>query len=73
TLLPELLRHAADISGLPVWFSKFLLDGRLIIFGFLIAIGTVFFPQGLLTPATFRRRTPQPEVTAPLPEGNEVA
>jgi branched-chain amino acid transport system permease protein len=50
TALPELLRAAADISGLPVWLSVFLRDGRLIIFGSLIVLGTLFFPQGLVKP-----------------------
>jgi branched-chain amino acid transport system permease protein len=45
----------ADIGGLPPWFSQFLRDGRLIIFGVLIAVGTVFFPQGLITPGLLRR------------------
>ena len=55
TALPEMLRGAADLGGLPHWFAQFLRDGRLIIFGVLIAVGTVFFPQGLITPALFRR------------------
>ena len=55
TALPEMLRGAADVGGLPHWFAQFLRDGRLIIFGVLIAVGTVFFPQGLITPALFRR------------------
>jgi len=40
---------------LPAWLAQFLRDGRLIIFGVLIAMGTVFFPQGLITPAVLRR------------------
>jgi branched-chain amino acid transport system permease protein len=56
TVLPELLRAIAGINGIPPWLGKFLLDGRLIIFGLLIALGTLFFPQGLLTPELFRRR-----------------
>ncbi|MEP7289948.1 MAG: branched-chain amino acid ABC transporter permease [Chloroflexota bacterium] len=56
TLLPELLRGIADIAGLPPWLAQFLRDGRLIIFGVLIAIGAVFFPQGLINPEMFRRR-----------------
>ena len=55
TALPELLRAAAGIDGLPTWLALFLREGRLIIFGLLIAIGTVFFPQGLITPALLRR------------------
>src|SRR3712207_7664195 len=45
TALPEILRAAAQNRFLPAWFEKFLVDGRLIIFGVLIAIGTIFFPQ----------------------------
>jgi branched-chain amino acid transport system permease protein len=56
TALPEILRAIADIPGLPLWFSQFLRDGRLMIFGLLIVIGTLFFPQGLVTPNLFKRR-----------------
>lgn len=59
TALPELLRAAADIPGLPLWLAQFLRDGRLIIFGLLIVIGTIFFPQGLVTPDWFKRRKPR--------------
>ncbi|HEX2440426.1 MAG TPA: branched-chain amino acid ABC transporter permease [Methylomirabilota bacterium] len=55
TALPEVLRGLADLGGLPAWFAQFLRDGRLIIFGVLIALGTVFFPHGLITPAVLRR------------------
>ena len=54
--LPEVLRAVAGIAGLPGWLAQFLRDGRLIIFGLLIAIGAVFFPQGLITPELFRGR-----------------
>jgi len=56
TALPEVLRAIADIPNLPLWLASFLRDGRLIIFGLLIVIGTIFFPQGLVTPALFKRR-----------------
>jgi len=61
TALPEVLRALADIPGLPIWLAEFLKNGRLIIFGLLIAIGTIFFPQGLVTPEWLRslRRKPQ--------------
>jgi branched-chain amino acid transport system permease protein len=55
TALPEALRGIAGVAGLPEWLAAFLRDGRLIIFGVLIAIGTVFFPQGLITPGLLRR------------------
>ncbi|MDZ8257950.1 branched-chain amino acid ABC transporter permease [Nostoc sp. ChiQUE01b] len=56
TALPEILRSLADTGGLPNWLAQFLRDGRLIIFGFLIVIGTIFFPQGLITPDIFQRK-----------------
>jgi branched-chain amino acid transport system permease protein len=55
TALPEILRGLADTGGLPVWLAQFLRDGRLIIFGVLIVVGTIFFPQGLVTPRIFRQ------------------
>lgn len=55
TALPEVLRAIADTSGFPLWLAEFLRDGRQIIFGFLIVIGTIFFPQGLVTPDLFKR------------------
>ncbi|MGA7936635.1 MAG: branched-chain amino acid ABC transporter permease [Kovacikia sp.] len=54
TALPEALRIMADIPGLPLWLAHFLRDGRLIIFGLLIVVGTIFFPQGLVTPGLLR-------------------
>lgn len=56
TALPEVLRAIADTNGLPIWLTQFLRDGRLIIFGLLIVIGTIFFPQGLVTPDIFNRK-----------------
>lgn len=55
TALPEILRAIAETGGLPIWLAQFLRDGRLIIFGLLIVIGTIFFPQGLVTPDLFQR------------------
>jgi branched-chain amino acid transport system permease protein len=55
TALPEVLRSVADIGGLPHWLAQFLKDGRLIIFGLLLVLGTIFFPQGLVTPDLLRR------------------
>jgi branched-chain amino acid transport system permease protein len=55
TALPEVLRAMADIPGLPLWLAQFLRDGRLILFGFIIVIGTIFFPQGLVTPELLKR------------------
>ncbi|MBW4678504.1 MAG: branched-chain amino acid ABC transporter permease [Microcoleus vaginatus WJT46-NPBG5] len=56
TALPEILRSLAEIPRLPVWLAEFLRDGRLIIFGVLIVVGTIFFPQGLVTPELFKKR-----------------
>jgi len=60
TALPEVLRNISDVvpkelggipvSGFPSWLSHFLKDGRLIIFGFLIVVGTIFYPKGIITP-----------------------
>ncbi len=55
TALPEVLRAFANTSGLPDFASQFLIEGRLIIYGVLIAISTLFFPQGLITPELLRR------------------
>ncbi len=67
TALPEVLRGVSDIQGLPAFLRQFLKDGRLIIFGLLIAFGTLFFPQGLITPQLFKRwrRNPSPPASAP--------
>jgi branched-chain amino acid transport system permease protein len=56
TALPEVLRNLADTDGLPIWLAQFLRDGRLIIFGLLIVVGTIFFPQGLVKPDIFKKR-----------------
>ncbi|PPS41025.1 branched-chain amino acid ABC transporter permease [Chroococcidiopsis sp. TS-821] len=56
TALPEVLRAIADTPGLPLALAQFLRDSRLIIFGLLIVLGTIFFPQGLVTPELFKRR-----------------
>ncbi|CAN1212472.1 branched-chain amino acid ABC transporter permease [Tumidithrix helvetica PCC 7403] len=49
TALPEILRAIAGIEGIPIWLSQFLSAGRLIIFGLLIVLGSIFFPQGIIT------------------------
>jgi branched-chain amino acid transport system permease protein len=55
TALPEILRNIADTGGLPDWLAQFLREGRLIIFGLLMVIGTIFFPQGIVTPEVFKK------------------
>jgi branched-chain amino acid transport system permease protein len=55
TALPEVLRAVADIPGLPTALAQLIRDGRLIIFGTLIVIGSIFFPQGWVTPALLKR------------------
>jgi branched-chain amino acid transport system permease protein len=56
TALPEVLRAMADVPGLPLWLAQFLRDGRLIVFGLLIVLGTLFFPQGLVSPDWLKQR-----------------
>ncbi|HEY3238310.1 MAG TPA: branched-chain amino acid ABC transporter permease [Acidimicrobiia bacterium] len=75
TYLPEWLRERANSQFLPEWAAQFLRDGRLIIYGVLLALSCVFFPQGFITPelmerikrVRFRRRPPpkvEPEAVA---------
>lgn len=76
TALPEVLRALADVSALPGWLAQLLRDGRLIIFGVLIAVGTIFFPQGLITPALWQRRMRGPAtsvVSQPGAAGNKAS
>lgn len=54
TALPEILRAVADTPGLATWLAQLLRDGRMMIFGILIVVGTIFFPQGLVTPTWFK-------------------
>jgi branched-chain amino acid transport system permease protein len=69
TALPEVLRILSDTGGLPPWLGGFMKDGRLIIFGFLLIVGTVFLPRGFVTPALFeRRRKPAPPPPTTTPE-----
>lgn len=56
TALPEFLRAVAGIDGLPAWLAAGIRDGRLIIYGALIVIGTLRFPQGIITPNRFNRQ-----------------
>jgi branched-chain amino acid transport system permease protein len=56
TALPEVLRAISGIQGLPSWLTQFLKDGRFIIFGILIMLGAIFFPQGLISPNLWRRK-----------------
>jgi branched-chain amino acid transport system permease protein len=58
TALPEALRALSATNGLPLWLAQFLRDGRLIIFGLLIMIGSVFYPQGIITPELLKRLKP---------------
>jgi branched-chain amino acid transport system permease protein len=73
TYLPEWLRDRASSPFLPEWAAQFLRDGRLIIYGMLLALSCVFFPQGFITPELldrikrrdFRRRKPGPSQLEP--------
>ncbi|CCH98024.1 MAG: branched-chain amino acid ABC transporter permease [Microcystis sp. M53603_WE2] len=58
TALPEVLRALGGVNGLPIWLGNFLRDGRLIIFGILIVLGTIFYPQGLITPELIKKLIP---------------
>lgn len=58
-LLEIILRRIADIGGLPIWLAQFLRDGRLMIFGCLIVLGTIFFPQGFVTPDILKKSKKQ--------------
>lgn len=59
--LPEIiLREVAGLPGLNPVIATFLRDGRLIIFGVLIAVSVFFFPYGLITPNLFKRRRKAP-------------
>jgi branched-chain amino acid transport system permease protein len=57
TALPEALRAVAGIQSLPSGLSQLLAESRFIIYGLLIAIGATFFPQGLISPNLFKRRS----------------
>lgn len=72
TALPEVLRGVADIGGQPHWMSQFLKDGRLIIYGLLLVLGTIFFPQGLVTPDLFRRNRRDPAPPSALPAAEDA-
>jgi branched-chain amino acid transport system permease protein len=68
TALPEILRQMAGIDGIPVWLAQFLRDGRLIIFGVLIVIGSIFYPQGII-PAGWLRKRIKPRASERSPHG----
>jgi branched-chain amino acid transport system permease protein len=55
TAMPEALRAMSLVGGLPLWLAQFLRDGRLIIFGLLIVLSSLFYPQGIITPELLKR------------------
>ena len=57
TALPEALRGLSGVQGLPLWLAKLLADGsmRLILLGGLIVLGSIFYPQGLITPSLLQK------------------
>lgn len=67
TALPEILRSISGTPGLPIALSQFLKEGRYLIFGILIAVSTLFFPQGIITPALFKRHRRPPTDPTPVP------
>ena len=69
TALPEALRALGGIEGLPQSLRELLVSGRLIIYGLLIVLGTIFFPLGLITPKLWERKRPTKlEVPKPAEE-----
>lgn len=54
TALPELLRGLADQPYWPTAVAAFFRDGRLMLYGLLIILGTRFFPKGLCHPPNWR-------------------
>ena len=68
TALPEVLRALGGVNGLPIWLGNFLRDGRLIIFGILIVLGTIFYPQGLITPELIKKLIPFKRGSSPSQE-----
>lgn len=67
TALPEGLRYLSDLPGMPIWLATFLKDGRFVFYGLLIALSTRFFPQGLITPDLFKRRSTPGDSPQPAP------
>jgi len=61
TALPEVLRALSNQAWLPKFAAQFLTDGRLIIYGLLIVVATIFFPQGLITPDLWQRNSSRKE------------
>ncbi|MBD2024299.1 branched-chain amino acid ABC transporter permease, partial [Leptolyngbya sp. FACHB-711] len=55
TALPEVLRAIGGIAGLPAWLTDFLQDGRLILYGLLIVLSSIFYPQGIITPELLKQ------------------
>ena len=66
TALPEILRTLSGAGSLPTWLGEFMKDGRFIIFGVLLVIGTVFLPHGFISPNLFTRSRRRKEAR-PLP------
>ena len=65
TALPEVLRAAADVGGLPAWLARFLKEGRLIIFGTLIARRERLLPARADHAGAPARAPERPEPAAP--------
>ncbi|WP_088891778.1 branched-chain amino acid ABC transporter permease [Leptolyngbya ohadii] len=55
TALPEVLRAIGGIAGLPAGLADFLQNGRLILYGLLIVLSSIFYPQGIITPELLKR------------------
>ncbi|MFN3362020.1 MAG: branched-chain amino acid ABC transporter permease, partial [Pseudanabaenaceae cyanobacterium] len=50
TALPEILRQLGGIDFFHPFLRQFLQEGRLIIFGLLLILGSIYFPQGIIQP-----------------------
>lgn len=55
TNLPAVIGPVAGVMTFPAWLDQVVVDGRLVLFGLLIAAGAIFFPQGLITPDLYKR------------------
>lgn len=56
TALPEVLRALAGVPWMPAALAQLFTEGRAIVYGLLIVLAAIFFPQGMITPDLLRRR-----------------
>lgn len=65
TALPEVLRNLGGQTWVPGVVARLLQDQRLIIYGLLIILAAIFFPQGLVRPVRGQRRAGAGRARAP--------